>query len=182
MGKILDLVGKTFTWLKVIKQVENARWGATRWQCECKCGKVVNVIGSNLENGRSKSCGCYKKGHSGLKHGLFNTPEYALWNGARKRAIKKHLPFSIKPADVPKIPLVCPILGIVLKKGVGKPGSIASSPTLDRIVPNKGYVPGNIQVISQRANVIKNDATPEEVMKVAEWMRSINVGRDERKL
>lgn len=46
-------------------------------------------------------------------------------------------------------------------------------PTLDRIIPNKGYVKGNIQIISQRANVIKNDASAEEIMKVAKYMEEL---------
>jgi hypothetical protein len=44
------------------------------------------------------------------------------------------------------------------------------SPSLDRIKPELGYVPGNIQVISARANVMKNDATPEELLAFANWV------------
>ena len=43
-------------------------------------------------------------------------------------------------------------------------------PSLDRIIPTKGYIPGNIAVISQRANCIKSDATSEEIEAVHNWL------------
>jgi hypothetical protein len=68
----------------------------------------------------------------------------------------------------------CPLLGTPLFYGNGKMGP--NSPTLDRIEPAKGYVPGNVWVISQRANVIKNDATVVELFLIANrlWER-VNV-------
>jgi hypothetical protein len=47
------------------------------------------------------------------------------------------------------------------------------SPSLDRIDPKKGYVKGNVAVISYKANRIKQDATPEELEAVASWLRSV---------
>ena len=45
------------------------------------------------------------------------------------------------------------------------------SPSLDRIDPNRGYTKDNIIVMSYRANRIKNDATKEEIKKLAEWIK-----------
>lgn len=59
------------------------------------------------------------------------------------------------------IPDVCPVLGVKLEKG--RESGTDNSPSLDRIVPALGYVPGNIRIISNRANRIKNDSTPEEL-------------------
>jgi hypothetical protein len=58
-----------------------------------------------------------------------------------------------------------------MARSYGAGGVTFNSPTLDRTIPDLGYVPGNIDIISQRANVIKNDATPEEVQMVADYMR-----------
>jgi hypothetical protein len=52
-------------------------------------------------------------------------------------------------------------LGLKLEQGNGK--STASSPSLDRIDSSKGYVKGNVRVISHRANLLKNNATVEEL-------------------
>jgi hypothetical protein len=94
-----------------------------------------------------------------------------MWNAAAKRARKKGLPFSLTLDDIPKIPEFCPVLGFKMSRSYGEGGVTFNSPTLDRIIPELGYVPGNVDVISQRANVIKNDASPEEVQMVADYMR-----------
>jgi len=90
-------------------------------------------------------------------------PETQLLSGARMRAKSKGLPFSITKQDI-VIPKYCPMLGIKLERGVGV--AHGASPTLDKIVPNKGYVKGNVWVISQRANIIKSNATAEEIIRV----------------
>jgi len=55
--------------------------------------------------------------------------------------------------------------------GEGKHGGKNDSPTLDRIDPNKGYVKGNIQVLSHLANMMKSNATAEELHLFADWIK-----------
>jgi hypothetical protein len=83
-------------------------------------------------------------------------PGYSLCLHARHRAEKSGVPFSIAENDI-FFPEKCPLLGIQLERGKKVMGD--SSPTLDRIIPSLGYVVGNVWVISQKANRIKNDAT-----------------------
>lgn len=87
-------------------------------------------------------------------------PEKQLLRGAKHRAKQKGLPFSITVEDIP-IPAICPVLGVVIRKSF----LIADdhSPTIDQIVPGGGYVPGNVRVISYRANRLKCDATLAEL-------------------
>jgi len=92
-----------------------------------------------------------------------------LLYAAKKRANYKNIPFDLSLEDI-VIPDVCPVLGIILEHGDGVLKD--TSPTLDRISPELGYVRGNIIVISYKANRIKNNGTPEEVMKVAQWMQA----------
>lgn len=88
---------------------------------------------------------------------------------ARVRAGKKGVPCTITQADV-SIPKLCPVLGIPIQVSVtGSPTD--DSPSLDRIIPQLGYVPGNVVVISNRANRIKNDATFAEIKRLYEWMK-----------
>lgn len=87
-----------------------------------------------------------------------------LANHAKKRAAAHGLPYSISWRDV-VIPKCCPVLGVELAtvaEGSVKP----NTPSLDRIVPSRGYVPGNIVVVSHRANTIKNNATLAELRKI----------------
>jgi hypothetical protein len=67
---------------------------------------------------------------------------------------------SIWPADN-----MCPYLGVQMERGVSN--ACRTSPTLDRIDPAKGYVEGNVQVISQMANAMKQDATPAQLVAFA---------------
>lgn len=87
-------------------------------------------------------------------------PQRIMLKKAKQRSIKYGIEFTITEDDI-IIPDKCPYLGIPLITGVGK--VIANSPTLDRIDPTLGYIPGNVTVCSFRANAIKRDATPAEL-------------------
>jgi|LauGreDrversion4_2_1035121.scaffolds.fasta_scaffold48177_4 hypothetical protein len=96
-------------------------------------------------------------------------PEQMLLASARNRAKKKNIPFNIQVEDI-LIPNTCPILGITLTKNVGKHGGTISSASIDRIIPELGYVKGNIQVISMLANNMKSSATNKELLLFARWI------------
>lgn len=89
---------------------------------------------------------------------------------AKYSAKKKGLPFNLEAEDI-IIPEFCPVLGIKLAKSDHKQGG--SSPSLDKIVPEKGYVKGNVRVISQRANLLKSNATIEELTMVLKDLTTI---------
>ena len=99
-----------------------------------------------------------------------NNPNAVLFRHARDRAKRKNIPFDITVEDV-IIPETCPVLGISLK--AGEKVVCNNSPSLDRIKPELGYVKGNIQVLSYRANTLKNNATIEELEKVLEHLKKM---------
>jgi len=90
----------------------------------------------------------------------------SLVRQAKRRAARKELPFDLTADDI-VVPDFCPALGIPLYRAVGRKAQGPHSPTLDRIDPDLGYVRGNVRVISARANQIKSDATPSELLRVA---------------
>lgn len=94
----------------------------------------------------------------------YERPERYLFEVARKRANLKDMVFTISPADV-VVPSHCPLLGIPLVPSENKisPGS----PSLDRKDSMKGYVPGNVWVISHQANRMKSNATSAELLRFA---------------
>lgn len=91
-----------------------------------------------------------------------------MLSNARTRAKRAGVPCTITAGDI-IVPSHCPILGIPLARRLGRKGGCDQSPSLDRIVPELGYVPGNIVVVSRRANRIKNDATIEELAAIADF-------------
>ena len=88
-----------------------------------------------------------------------------MLTAAKKRAAKKNLEFNLTKEDI-ILPEFCPILGIKLEKGTKNNYSYTYS--LDRIDNSKGYVKGNVQVISQLANSMKNAATPQQLKSFSE--------------
>jgi hypothetical protein len=65
-------------------------------------------------------------------------------------------------------PTECPVLGIPID--YFSDGRTENSPSFDRLDPSKGYVHGNVKVISWRANRIKNDGNAEEHRLIASYM------------
>ena len=81
--------------------------------------------------------------------------------------------FTIEFEDL-EWPTHCPILGLELDYyGIsGKKNE--NSVSFDRIDSSKGYIPGNVQIVSWRANRIKNDGTAEEHRKIADYLDKID--------
>ena len=94
------------------------------------------------------------------------------YNALKCRAKKEGIPFNITLEDL-EIPEVCPVLGIPLKSwgenNVG--GYMEDSPSIDKFIPEFGYVKGNVSVISFKANLLKRDGTLAEIEKLYEWMK-----------
>lgn len=79
----------------------------------------------------------------------------------KRRALEKGLDFNIVEEDI-IIPEYCPLLEIPLV--IGTKNEYENSPSIDRIDNSKGYIKGNIQIISKKANSMKNSASYEELM------------------
>jgi hypothetical protein len=90
-----------------------------------------------------------------------------IFDRAKTRATRKKIIFNISLEDI-DIPKYCPILGIQLQYNSGD-----NSPSIDRINPKLGYIKGNVQIISNRANTIKNNASIDEIEKILHWMKSV---------
>ena len=95
-----------------------------------------------------------------MQHWSKQTEEEKLYWSAYARAKKNNIPFEIAVADI-KIPSECPYLKKKMVKGT------MMAPSLDRIIPSLGYVKGNIEVISRKANTMKSNATAEELLEFA---------------
>lgn len=94
------------------------------------------------------------------------TVEMAMYHGAKVRAKRKGIEFSIELSDI-VVPSHCPVLGIPIYKSPGR--MTHNSPTLDRRDNSKGYVKGNVFVISNKANRCKSDLSIEEVISLYKY-------------
>lgn len=91
-----------------------------------------------------------------------------LCQGTRKRAKNMGWEHTISPADIPVTGNICPATGATMQWHTGKAEN--DSYTLDRIDPTKGYVPGNVQVLSMLANRMKSDAPIPTLVNFARWV------------
>ena len=68
----INLSGKRFRKLKIIKRVENDRNGNTQFLCKCDCGNEITALSGNIRHGRTLSCGCWNKEKSRKAFGISN--------------------------------------------------------------------------------------------------------------
>ena len=101
-----------------------------------------------------------RKRNKGTQRGI----KQAALDRAKSRAKKQNVPCTLTMANMPDVPDFCPILGIPII--CGGAGFDDNSPSLDKIIPEFGYTPENVQWISNRANIVKSNATPTELIKV----------------
>lgn len=89
----------------------------------------------------------------------------------KNRARQNGIEFNLELEDI-ALPEFCPVLGVKLDLSYGDKGkkSLPNSPSIDRIDPSKGYVKGNIQVMSRLANGMKSNASPDQLLSFAKWV------------
>lgn len=194
-----NLTGQTFGCLHVIQDSGKRNSDCVIiWDCVCDpllggCGRTLQLNTRSFSRYKRTHCGCKKPQRLCSKcktkiperskrkdrycrncrsiisiENRDKNPELSLLRIARYRAKKSNRPFSITLKDV-IIPKVCPIFGIPLKRERKAP--MKSTPSLDCIIPNLGYIPGNVEVISYRANQVKNDGSAEEHEAIARYIR-----------
>lgn len=103
-----------------------------------------------------------------------NNPAKDMIRRAKARSKRKNrIDFDLTVEDILPLPEVCPVLGVPLRPGNGEQDPFAYS--LDRIDNSKGYVNGNVAVMSYKANRLKNDGSADDHEKIAAWMRQKNL-------
>jgi hypothetical protein len=194
--KLVDLTGKRFGRLVVLSKAP--RTYQTMWDCACDCGACLCASGSNLRSGHTASCGCLreelrptyakKRNYTGLNNprakasaarsGGNYVPSDSVWYkraagvfyAAKKKGVKLGFLNVAELASyvVSVKPDRCPVFN---RRFVERGAGFSSwSPSIDKIDPKKGYVRGNIQVMSMLANCMKRDASPEQLKQFARWV------------
>lgn len=170
--KVVDHSGKTFGELVVIsKNIEmTKKYKRGYYLCKClRCGNEKLMSANNMK--RQQTCGC---GQGTERVSL----ERYLINCARSRAKQRNIEFTITENDI-KLNTHCPLLGVELyyrdRFNPKREGSYRdNSASIDRIDSSKGYVPGNVWIISTKANRIKNNSTFDDMKTLVEnWQKII---------
>lgn len=92
MEKTAPPIGTKFGRWLVLGRAES-RGTHPRWLCQCDCGQTGSVNINDLKNGRSKSCGCFRREHpNNVVHGLRRTPLYGSWSAIITRCYNANIP------------------------------------------------------------------------------------------
>jgi hypothetical protein len=194
--KVIDIVDKNkeIGNRPVSSFEKNGNWKIV---CECLiCGKK-NVTKKFKEWFRYKrlikenpnariNCGCshpaFKKGYrSKLKPNQFEKL-YKHLHGVKRRAKEKNIPYNLdieyfidkdtKPdGQKTGYPDYCPILKIKIDNELGAD----HRPSFDRVLPERGYVKGNVKIISNKANRLKSNMSIEDFKKFIEYIENNTV-------
>jgi hypothetical protein len=159
---------------------------STRVCTACRVSKPIGEFPLVVKGGQRREAACRKCRYArdaaeiarhrveyGRRPSAKGKPLVRRFNAIRSRARKEGIPFDLTIDDI-FVPEFCPVLGIRLAWEIGNTRRLQDGgPSIDRLIPERGYVRGNIAVISGRANRIKNDGTALEHERIAAWMRSL---------
>lgn len=126
-------------------------------------------IGVKVRTKRSRETEAARYWHKwGDKDQSLYSEKRQKYRTKKANAKRAGVEFSVAFSEI-DWPTRCPILGIELQ--YYSEGRTDASVSIDRIDPTKGYVSGNVVVISWRANRLKNDGSGEEHQKIADFYK-----------
>lgn len=153
MSKLIDLTGQRFGKLVVLERAENTNRNQARWRCQCDCGKITVVIGSNLRRGDTCSCGCYghelsvegqrHRTHGGTYDSGRKTRLYRVWRSMKTRCYNPNAQ-NYKNYGGRGI-TICPewLHDFVAFRDWATSHGYRDDLSIDRIDNDKGYSPDN---------------------------------------
>lgn len=173
--------GEKFGLLTTINYARSNKSGHSMMTCVCVCGKIFICRYGDLKSNKTRSCGNTLCRSLLVDVAPRGNNIYRMMARARDRAKATGVPFNKRAFEGLKIPKYCSLLDIPLEIPTGSKKAVTNnnSVSVDQIIPGAGYVDGNIQAISFRANRIKSDATPEELLMIGSRM-SAQAGRPVR--
>jgi hypothetical protein len=121
---------------------------------------------------RCKSCSAIKaaKERERRKNNWKYQPAVAMYHNSKQRAKKAGLEHTITVDDI-IIPDYCPVLGV--KLDIGDRKKHGNAPSIDRVDNTKGYTKENIMIVSNRLNMLKNDATINELIMIGKFYQNL---------
>lgn len=185
-----DLSGQRFGRLVAVKPFGKNKYGNILWLCKCDCGNEHIVSSGKLVQGKSKSCGCYRKENSTKlleKHGITTGGKprtFIIWSGMKARC------YNLKSTSYKSYGG----RGIrICDEWLGKNGfknfhewamanGYKEDFEIDRINGNGNYEPSNCQWIPKHENRTKQrNAKYFEVngktLNISQWCRELGISR-----
>ena len=188
MGKIIDLTGKRFGKLTVIKKHNQDKWGGWNWLCMCDCGNETVVSGGHLRGLKTKSCGCSRKETKNFTHKMTGSRLYKVWHAMKSRCyyeksemFKHYGGRGITVCDEWKNSFIS-FYDWSIKNGYDENAERGQC-TIDRIDVNGNYEPNNCgwATIKQQANNTRRNHLIKyngKTQTVSQWANELGVEPD----
>ena len=186
--RFLDLTGKRFGRLLVIKKAGVDKWGSTLWECKCDCGNAYIARSGKLVQGKTTNCGCYTSElrskaaakHGLLKHGI-KPRTFIIWNGIKARCLNKKS-ISYKNYGARGITICDEWLYFENFHNWALRNGYKDDLTIDRIDNSKGYSPDNCKWIPWKENLMKQRryillTVDGETKTLSGWSKFLSVSR-----
>lgn len=184
MSRLIDLTGRKFGKLTVIKRSGSTKNKQARWECLCECGNRKVVTGYDMTSGRIKSCGCESvKNRFTKTHGFTKERIYSIWAGIKNRCYndKKGEYFLYGGRGI----FMCESWrnDFMSFYEWSMENGYKDNLTIDRIDNNKGYFPDNcrwVAVSEQNNNKrnIKRYLINGEMLTIPEISKKYGINKD----
>jgi len=179
----LDIIGKTFGELTCIKELPKPtkKYLACYYLFKCSCGNEHKAAGSDVTTGRVKYCKeCNKINRSGENSTFwkgYGQIHGGWWyrhiiKGANNRGIEVKIDIKYGWDLFLKQEKYCKLTGLLLEFPII--GAGIGTASLDRIDSNKGYIKGNVQWVHKDINIMKNNKTDEEFIRLCNLVSKHN--------
>lgn len=168
--RVLGLEGQTFSLLTVIERAPD-RATKTQWKCLCQCGNETLALGTELRNGKRKSCGCLLSRRGSRRHDWKGHGEISAmrWHQFKSGASKRNLTFDLTIEEAWELFLrqdrKCPITGRDIYFGCSNRENPTAS--LDRIDSRGNYTLDNVQWVHKEYNQAKSRRSDQEMIDLA---------------
>lgn len=176
MAKRLNLIHKQFGKWTVLEYIGVNKSRQTLWKCECYCGNIVNVIGTNLVNSLSTQCSkCRTDSRKGCLPGNALEPGEStirvIYNNYKQNARRKKLDFDLSLDDFKNlISNNCYYCGTkptqLIRQNVRHQTLLMNG--IDRKNPNDGYIKDNYVTCCKTCNYGKNK------LSYSEWVEYLD--------
>lgn len=102
---------------------------------------------------------------------------YRQYLSRKQNAKNNNIPFTILFNEI-ETPEFCPIFGLKLNYGwSGENQRDNAKATIDKVIPELGYVNGNVFVISWRANKLKSNMSLDELKSIIKYIEERTHGK-----
>ena len=181
MGKPLDLTGERFGRLVVLNREGSNKWNKVTWLCHCDCGRYKVIVGTSLQSGNTKSCGCLHDEQIRelfTTHGERHSREYSAWCSMKGRCKnpnnKDYKHYGARGIKI------CNEWFNDFSVFLRNMGRCPEGLTLERIDNNGNYEPGNCkwatpreQALNRRDNILLTYSG--KTQSAIEWAEDLGV-------